>query len=501
MLRWRVGFAVSCFAVVFGCSPSGDGQGSGTGGANGIGGLGGASTGGGATSGGATSGGSGTSGGANQSGGVSSGGSGTSGGASAGGATSGGGTSGGASAGGASSGGGTAGGAASGGGASGGAGLGGARSGGATSGGASSAGSTQGGATSGGAAQGGSAQGGSATGGSPTSGSGGAAGSAAVGVRILGRTATGSAGQRFAWPGVGFYARFSGTQASIQLNDGNYQNSFEVVVDGGTPRKFTTSSGTTSYSLASGLAAGDHDVVVWRSTEVLDSGVTEYVAINGFSSGGALLAPAPAPERRIEIIGDSISAGAGILGTSSCTSTNKTNTDNYYAYGSVAARALKADVVTIAWSGIGIYRNYNEAGPSTNTMPQRYDYAIPTDKTAWDFSKYQPHVVVINLTSNDFSTKGDPGAVYVQTYVDFVKHVRSKYANAYFMLVIEWSTSDTAINNVVTALKQAGETKVEAFDIRPSANSAGCAGHPDKAGGEKMGNALAARIRTLMSWQ
>ena len=163
-------------------------------------------------------------------------------------------------------------------------------------------------------------------------------------------------------------------------------------------------------------------------------------------------------------------------------------------------------MVTIAWQGIGLYRNYNQAAPvsSDPTMPQRYDYAIPTANAAWDFSRYQPQAVVINLTSNDFSTNGDPGTPYVTAYVSFIAHIRSKYPDATFFLIIEYSNgsvnSATDTNTIVSMVKAAGDTKIESFDIRPYANGNACEGHPDTAGGQKMGTALAAEIKKVLGW-
>jgi lysophospholipase L1-like esterase len=326
----------------------------------------------------------------------------------------------------------------------------------------------------------------------------------AAAVRIVGRTTTGTMGPRFEWSGVSMAARFTGTQVSIQLNDGSNQNEFEVVVDGAIQPTIVTHAGTTTYPVVTGLADGTHELTVWRRSEA-SYGFTELLGLTGFSAGGTLLAPPPAPAHQIEVIGDSISCGFGIEGDASCTNAQLESIENdYLAYGSVAARALAADVVTIAWSGIGVYRNYDQAGPSTNTMPDRYDFAIPTAQTPWDFSKYQPQAVVINLTSNDFSTMGDPGQPYIDAFVAFVQHVRSKYAGAYFFLVIEWrgNGSDSApdVNAVVSKIQAGGDANIESFDIRPYSDGNACQGHPDVAGAQAMGNALAAEIKKVLKW-
>lgn len=347
-----------------------------------------------------------------------------------------------------------------------------------------------------------------ATGGAPAAGGGGgASGSAGIpGVRIVGRTAPGKVGTRFEWSGSSVSARFTGTQVSAQLDDGSNGNSFEVVIDGGMPRKIFTVKGQTAYPLATGLTNGPHDLVLWRDTEASD-GATEFIGLSDFGAAGALLPPAPAPAHRLEIIGDSFSCGAGMeAAPPACPSAIKIE-NHYLSYGAIAARALGADLVTIAWSGIGVWRNYGTTKPTpTTVMPARYDYAIPTDSTAWDFSKYQPQAVVMNLNNNDFST-GDPGQPYIDAYMALYQRVRKNYPNAYIFHIIQWSSADltvtdavTTINAIVATIKAGGDTKTEAFDIRKYSNIKQCGGHPDMAAAQAMGNALAAELGKVLGW-
>lgn len=361
----------------------------------------------------------------------------------------------------------------------------------------------RGGSTSGTVATGGftgggtSAKGGSSSGGTAIGGT--TAGTGTPGLRIVGRTAPGTAAGtiRFSWPGVNIHGRFTGTQVSMDLNDATNKNRFTVVIDNGSPRTVTSSGGQTSLSLATGLTNGTHDIVIWRNTEA-GMGITQFTGLSNFGTGGALLAPAAAPERRIEVIGDSLSVGAGDEGNATCTGGIDAFTNNYLAYGSVAARSVGADVVTIAWSGIGVYRNYD--GSTSNTMPTRYPYAVANDNTVWDFAKYQPHVVVLNLGTNDFGA-GDPGIAYETAYVSFIKTVRSKYAAAHFILIDMYGGNRlTRINNVVAQLKSGGESKIEMLSLSAVQNNLGCNQHPNVAAQAAMGNVLATRLKSVMGW-
>jgi lysophospholipase L1-like esterase len=366
-----------------------------------------------------------------------------------------------------------------------------------------------GGAVGGRAGTGGSAVGGRAgTGGSAgtggITGSGGAAGgdASSPAVRIVGRTVPGGSGStEYAWPGVNIRARFTGTEVSMAVNNATGNNRITVVVDGGTPKVIALASGTSTVSLASGLTDGVHDILIWRNTEASPGGTTTFSGLTAFGSDGALLAPAAAPDRRIEVVGDSLSVGAGVEGDSTCTGGIDAYTDNYLAYGSIAARAVSADVVTIAYSGIGVYRNYGETTPTATslTMPKRYPYAIP-DTVLWNFALYQPQAVIINLGTNDFGS-GDPGTPYETAYVSFVQSIRQNYPDTYFILIDMYGgTRLTRINDVVASLKTSGESKVEVLSLDSVQNNLGCNQHPNVAGQQGMGTTLAARLQTLLGW-
>jgi lysophospholipase L1-like esterase len=281
----------------------------------------------------------------------------------------------------------------------------------------------------------------------------------------------------------------------MEVDDGNNGNRFSVVIDDSEPKTVTSPSGRGRLQLATGLPDAVHDLTVWRNTEAA-MGVTSFFGLSDFAE---LLAAPAAQARRIEVIGDSLSVGAGVLGTStSCSPNIDAFTDNYLAYGSVAARALDADVVTIAWSGIGVYRSYSASDP---TMPQRYDYAVPNEQTPWDFAQYEPDVVVFNLGTNDFGS-GNPGQPYVDAYVAFIEHVRTEYPAAKFVLIDMYGGERAdAIQSSISALNAAGEQDVEmlSFSSVPNNNTA-CNQHPNAAAQRAMGEILSARLKTLMSW-
>jgi len=264
--------------------------------------------------------------------------------------------------------------------------------------------------------------------------------------------------------------------------------------------RVATNMGVTRYPLATGLTDGEHEVTVWRRTEARQ-GPSEFIAFTELSEGGAFLAPPPRAERRIEIIGDSITAGVGIAGTAPCDNV-RSNDDNYSAYGSVAARAVRAELVTIAWSDIGMYRNKDQIEASADAMPARYAKILPNDATApnWDFTRYYPDAVVINLGTNDFD-EGDPGQGFVDAYIDFLSAVRRNYSSAYIFCLIQAPESAAAITAAVDAQKAAGDGFIESYDINVTqGGNTACSLQADIPRHAAMGARLAQRLRIRLGW-
>ncbi len=272
-------------------------------------------------------------------------------------------------------------------------------------------GTTSGGTTGSGGAIG---SGGTTSGGSTGTGAtAGATGSVTTGgLRWVGRVdATVPEAVKFAWQGSGFLATVKGTTLTIKLQvEGPSTVYYQPVIDGTAGERFNVDPGEpVDVTLATGLTDTDHAVELYRETEGA-YGVSTFL---GFTAGTPA-ADAPAPnERLIEVVGDSISAGYGNLGSElhpnwvanpACSWTAE-NSSWYATYAAVAGRALGAEVSTIARSGWGISRD-RDGG--TNVLPNVYENALGTeDPSPWSFER-QPSVVVVNLGTNDFNL-GDPG--------------------------------------------------------------------------------------------
>jgi lysophospholipase L1-like esterase len=321
-------------------------------------------------------------------------------------------------------------------------------------------------------------------------------------IRFVGRVQhTSAQGARYAWSGSGFVARFQGTGVSVRLKDDKNQHT--VVLDGTLRDVLKTDGRTEPYVLARGLAPGQHRLEVYRRTEAL-FGPTELIDL--LVDDGRLLAPPAVSVRRIEIVGDSISAGYGNEGADT-TCPFSVDTENHYAsYGAVLARALGAELSTVAWSGRGVVRNYD--GEPGDPMPVLFERTLPQDQASrWDFSLV-PQAVIINLGTNDFSTEPDPPEqTFVAAYRALLERVRSVYPGAFVLCTVgpmlggeDLGRARRGIAEAVRHRHAAGDDRVVAYEMQTPNPSPGCDWHPSTATHARMAEELGGELRRALGW-
>jgi lysophospholipase L1-like esterase len=313
-----------------------------------------------------------------------------------------------------------------------------------------------------------------------------------------------------------------------------------VLIDG-TPTSSTTGAGlkllnggactvssnpcTGTYTLASGLADKQHTVEIYKRTEALYG----YVQFQGFSnvSGGSgdwALVPTVDPyPRRIEFIGDSITAGYGVLGPNANCQDDGDYNDAYESFSGDTAHSLGASFVGIAYSGKGAYVDYNgnttASDPSNPEMPAQWLRTWENNPTSSYAFATQVDVVVINLGTNDFSYQNkDPGAPFVTAYQNLVGSVRSKYPNAYILMLVgpivtRYNPFDGAaaqlksdLDSIVTHFGNLGDHNMadlnvgEEPDCESEPTSCGCSDHPNVAEDTSVAAAVVANIKAAKGW-
>lgn len=327
--------------------------------------------------------------------------------------------------------------------------------------------------------------------------------------RLIGRFDVASAaGPRFSWPGSAIEVRFVGTGLAVRLRAPPLPKrtitiagvatavsetaAYSVVVDGRRAPSLEVSDRTERYEVVSDLNPGrEHVVTITREAEA-SAGVHQLVAVE-LATGGELLPPRAGPRLRLELVGDSITCGYGVLGPDATCPFSYATESVTLAYGGLVARALDADAITVAWSGRGVYRNY-DAGDDP-LMPELYERTIPQEVAAWPFaSAPQPDAVVVNLGTNDFLADHDRDgapdpvdtAAFEAAFVRFLTRVREVRAGAWIFVATSPMLSGellqrerASLADAVERRRAAGDARVELVDLEPQGTRMGCDGHPN----------------------
>lgn len=363
----------------------------------------------------------------------------------------------------------------------------------------------------------------------PKEGASGPAGNA--GPRLVGRFS--QTGQ-FAWSGSKMTARFTGTAiaAIIELPpaEGTYDPAkdgrvFSVTIDGKTS-ELAAVPGRARYALAEGLdGSTTHEVVISREFEAA-GGIATF---GGFelADGGKFEQPRVHP-RRIEVVGDSISCGYGVLGSDgSCPFTYQTERHSL-TYAAIAAATLDAELTTVAWSGKGMSRNDNgddggqpsKKDPSViaEAMPELFSTiaspnvpGAPKEGIAWSFpAAEQPQVVVVNLGTNDYNF-GVTDADYERRGKEFLATLRGKYPDAQLFFAVSpmiTNQNGPEIRDRVKAtlravVEQSGDARayyMELTEQRGARDGLGCDGHPSRRTQELVAAQLVRAIQKKTCW-
>lgn len=334
----------------------------------------------------------------------------------------------------------------------------------------------------------------------------------------------------FNFPGTTIEANFQG--ASLKMMCRPMTGYFMAQVDGSEPFKVGFNAERDSVvTLATALPKGVHHVKVMYVIE----GLFRNPEFRGFVlDKGCKLVEAPAlSERKIEFIGNSITCGYGVESIEMSDPFEDETENHWLTYANIVSDSLKAQHTSISRSGIGVYRNYD--GPKTGSaenMPWQYEYTLfNKHDEKWDFAKYQPQLVCINLGTNDLSTDNYDIQLYEKNYRMFLTTVRSKYPDAKIVLLTgpmlgkkESSEQRAALDRIcadanksgftlvnktvvdkkgkIKKAKKLGDKEIYRFDFTFQKGDLGygASWHPSKLQHQKMAKELLPFLKNLMNW-
>lgn len=271
-----------------------------------------------------------------------------------------------------------------------------------------------------------------------------------------------------------------------------------------------------------------------------------FFTVNSFIlDAGDAITTAPLA-RRIEVVGDSISAGAskrvrnlqeglsvslhvmrlisdpterpypfphtraaptgyGAMGQNGACPVMDWSSSNYFSWDRMVCDHFQANCSIVAWSGKGMYENCCDSG---ETMPSYYlqERGGQAYQATWDFSLFVPDAILVNLGTNDFGH--DSGAAwekaFTDTYLQFMVNATLRYNNPTLPIFLGQGNMNNgaplhdALIAAATAFNASGG-RAFYVDMRVSPVD-GCGGHPGTLGHAAMAAAAFPVIGSAMGW-
>lgn len=316
----------------------------------------------------------------------------------------------------------------------------------------------------------------------------------------------------FVFPASSLYFRFFGRTASLEVtNRRDYcKNELGAVVDGVQKKFRLNTEGRTRISLLVDAEDREHDILIFKRMDGCHEVILEELEL----SDGACLFPAQEkPKRRMEVYGDSVSAGE-VSEAIHCTGEkdpehNGEFSNSWYSYAWLMARKLHAELHNISQGGIalldgtGWFRAPDSMGMETMWNKLHYNPAFG-EQVPWDFSDYVPQVVVVAIGQNDSYPEdymkedynGCKAVRWRNHYKAFLKKLRNQYPDAHVVCCTTLLNHDPAWDQAIAQVcRELNDKKVSQYVFQR--NGTGTPGHLRIPEAEEMAEELSAYIESL----
>lgn len=307
---------------------------------------------------------------------------------------------------------------------------------------------------------------------------------------------------------IRFYG--SGLQIVVTNRKSYWDSYLGVLIDGVQLKAAIPDGDQVLLDIGNDLVEGEHEVMVFKRMD----GCHE-ITLHGFylREGGYLLPIEPLPSKKIEVYGDSISAGeiaeAVNYAGKADPEHNGEYSNGWYSYAWLTARKLQAQIHNIAQGGVALLDHTGWFSPPDYIGMEsiwdkiRYNPDF-TESTKWEFEKYTPQVVIVAIGQNDSHPVNymkenyycDRSNEWRNAYKEFLFKIRGKYPNALVVLtttILEHDKSwDDSIEQVCNEIN---DKKIVHFLY--SKNGCGTPGHVRIPEAEIMAEELTAYIESF----
>lgn len=319
----------------------------------------------------------------------------------------------------------------------------------------------------------------------------------------------------FVYPCSSIRIRFTGRKLSAAVSNRHiyWENSLGYIVDGRQGKVVLPETGDRiTITLLDETEAKSHDIMLFKRQDACHT--FRFYGLET-DDDTKLLPPEEPSCRRIEVYGDSVSAGevseAVAFAGKEDPEHNGEYSNSYYSYAWICARTLHAQIHDIAQGGAALM---NKTGwfrePESIGMEEIFDkiqyYPELGKVKSWDFSKYIPQVVVVAIGQNDSHPRNymaedyecEESVCWRKHYKDFVGRLRERYPQATIILTTTILSHhpgwDRSIEEVCRELKMT-DSRIHHFMY--SRNGCGTPGHIRIPEAEEMSAELVSFIETL----
>lgn len=324
----------------------------------------------------------------------------------------------------------------------------------------------------------------------------------------------------FIYPCTSVRIRFTGNMLKAYVRNKNlyWENSLGCLIDGALLKLDLPKEGEAALEIPVYPAkhndgqeeCGCHEALLFKRQDACHE-----VNFLGFEieDGAEILDPPARPERRIEVYGDSVSAGEvseamEYIGRED-PEHNGQYSNSWYSYAWMTARKLGAEIHDVAQGGIallddtGWFHAEDYIGMESAWDKMRYnpDFGELTD---WDFSRYTPQLVIVAIGQNDSHPEdymkedygGEKARIWRSGYRRFLENIRGKYLDAWIVCITTLLGHDASWDQSVDEVcRGMNDDKLRHFLFRRNGN--GTKGHLRIPEAQEMADELSAYIESL----
>lgn len=319
-------------------------------------------------------------------------------------------------------------------------------------------------------------------------------------IRIRGRHTVVNGCLAFDWSNSGFGFAFTGTGFMLSLGGYDWQEVayVKIVVDGVRRQRFAVVNGSERL-IIEGLTDKRHRVEVLKVTESDNPILFDSITLSG--KDATFNNPPFNSPRRIEFIGDSMTAGYGVLADHTEIKYNTYQQDSSYSYAYLTAEQFNADARYICISGKGIVCNCegNYEDVKTGEYYNRLTRLGGECNDGWE-----PQVVVINIGTNDCCGNAKDEE-FISAGKELLNKVRNRYKDAQIIWMYGFMTTRFAdtIREIIRELSETDKKLhflyVDSIAGNDSENGAAC--HPNVRGSIRASKELYKKIRSVTGWR